>query len=121
MDLCARRLGLWRLRSAGGGVLYSRDRGGEHPEQHLAGYAGLMQATAYAGFNRLYDSNRNGGSIIDAACWAHAVINRFIAETNPKPFIWTAKAGTRRLRGVTMATPTDRLRMARLVPKIHIS
>ena len=28
---------------------YSRDRGGEHPEQHLAGYAGLMQADAYAG------------------------------------------------------------------------
>ena len=30
---------------------YSRDRGGEHPEQHLASYAGLMQADAYAGFN----------------------------------------------------------------------
>ena len=28
---------------------YSRDRGGEHPEQHLASYAGLMQADAYAG------------------------------------------------------------------------
>jgi transposase len=26
---------------------YSRDRGGEHPEQHLASYAGLMQADAY--------------------------------------------------------------------------
>jgi transposase len=32
---------------------YSRDRGGEHPERHLAGFAGLMQADAYAGFNRL--------------------------------------------------------------------
>jgi hypothetical protein len=31
---------------------YSPDRGGEHPEQHLAGYAGLMQADAYAGFGR---------------------------------------------------------------------
>ena len=29
---------------------YSRDRGGEHPEQHLGSYAGLMQADAYAGF-----------------------------------------------------------------------
>jgi len=27
---------------------YSPDRGGEHPEQHLAGYAGLMQADAIA-------------------------------------------------------------------------
>jgi len=29
-------------------LFYSRDRGGEHPEQHLAGYVGLMQADAYA-------------------------------------------------------------------------
>ena len=40
---------------------YSRDRGGEHPEQHLAGFAGLMQADAYAGFNRLYEADRKGG------------------------------------------------------------
>src|SRR5277367_4421112 len=32
---------------------YSPDRGGAHPEQHLAGYAGLMQADAYAGFTKL--------------------------------------------------------------------
>lgn len=51
---------------------YSADRGGEHPEQHLASYAGLMQADAYAGFNRLYDARRKGGPIIEAACWAHA-------------------------------------------------
>jgi transposase len=51
---------------------YSRDRGGEHPEQHLAGYAGLMQADAYAGFNRLYEHSRKPGPIIEAACWAHA-------------------------------------------------
>ena len=51
---------------------YSRDRGGEHPEQHLAGFAGLMQADAYAGFNRLYEAGRKGGPIIEAACWAHA-------------------------------------------------
>ena len=51
---------------------YSRDRGGEHPEQHLAGYAGLMQADAYAGFTKLYEANRKAGPIIEAACWAHA-------------------------------------------------
>src|SRR5438105_967178 len=51
---------------------YSPDRGGEHPEQHLADYAGLMQADAYAGFNRLYDTRRPQGPIIEAACWAHA-------------------------------------------------
>ena len=50
---------------------YSPDRGGAHPERHLAGYAGLMQADAYAGFSRLYKANRKGGPIIEAACWAH--------------------------------------------------
>jgi transposase len=50
---------------------YSPDRGGEHPERHLASYAGLMQADAYAGFNRLYEASRKGGPIIEAACWAH--------------------------------------------------
>jgi transposase len=47
---------------------YSRDRGGDHPEQHLVRYAGLMQADAYAGFNRLYEANRKPGPIIEAAC-----------------------------------------------------
>jgi len=51
---------------------YSPDRRAKHPEQHLASYAGLMQADAYAGFNRLYDVRRRPGPIIEAACWAHA-------------------------------------------------
>jgi hypothetical protein len=53
---------------------YSPDRGGVHPEQHLAGYAGLMQADAYAGFGRLYEANRKGGQIIEAACWARTAL-----------------------------------------------
>ena len=56
---------------------YSPDRGAKHPEQHLAGYAGLMQADAYAGFNRLYDARGKRGSIVEAACWAHARRNFF--------------------------------------------
>jgi transposase len=51
---------------------YSPDRSGEYPERHLTSYAGLMQADAYAGFNRLYEAGRKGGPIIEAACWAHA-------------------------------------------------
>ena len=51
---------------------YSPDRGGEHPERHLASYSGLMQADAYSGFNRLYDPSRKPGPIIEASCWAHA-------------------------------------------------
>ena len=41
---------------------YSPDRGGEHPEQHLADYGGLMQADAYAGFNGLYDCRTQAGA-----------------------------------------------------------
>ena len=65
---------------------YSRDRGGEHPEQHLASYAGLMQADAYAGFNRLYEAGRKPGPIIEAACWAHARRKFFeLARINKAP------------------------------------
>jgi transposase len=51
---------------------YSADRTAKHPEQHLAGYSGLMQADAYAGFDRLYKPDRKAGPIIEVACWAHA-------------------------------------------------
>ncbi len=47
---------------------YSPDRKGIHPQTHLAGFSGVLQADAYAGFNELY---RNG-RIMEAACWAHA-------------------------------------------------
>jgi transposase len=51
---------------------YSPDRAGLHPEQHLAGYCGILQADAYAGFNALYAADRKGGPITEAGCWAHA-------------------------------------------------
>jgi len=37
---------------------YSRDRGGEHPQAHLAGYAGIFQADAHSGYTKLYEANR---------------------------------------------------------------
>src|SRR5437763_6956955 len=51
---------------------YSRDRAGNHPEGHLTGYAGILQADAYGGFNRLYAGDRSPAPITEAACWAHA-------------------------------------------------
>jgi transposase len=51
---------------------YSPDRTGEHPERHLAEFAGILQADAYAGFNRLYEPKREPGPILEAGCWAHA-------------------------------------------------
>ena len=51
---------------------YSRDRGGAHPQAHLARYAGLFQADAYGGYGKLYDAGRKPGLILEAACWVHA-------------------------------------------------
>jgi transposase len=45
---------------------YSLDRKGERPRAHLANFAGVLQADAYAGFDQLY-----GERIREAACWAH--------------------------------------------------
>jgi transposase len=50
---------------------YSPDRGGEHPLTHLSGWAGIMQADAYAGYGELYDAAREPAPIIEAACWSH--------------------------------------------------
>ena len=51
---------------------YSRDRRGEHVEEHLARWSGVLQADAYAGYNKLYVADRTPGPILEAACWAHA-------------------------------------------------
>jgi len=51
---------------------YSRDRGGKHPHAHLAGYTGIFQADAYAGYNKLYEADRKPGPLVEAACWVHA-------------------------------------------------
>ena len=51
---------------------YSRDRSGEHPRQHLAAWAGVLQADAYGGYSKLYDAERQPGLILEAACWSHA-------------------------------------------------
>ena len=50
---------------------YSRDRRGEHPQRHLAGYRRILQADAYAGFNDLYSEARKPDPLTQALCWAH--------------------------------------------------
>src|SRR6056297_2702241 len=51
---------------------FSRDRAGEHPTQHLAGWQGILQADAYAGYNQLYEAARKPGPVASALCWSHA-------------------------------------------------
>jgi len=51
---------------------FSTDRGGEHPTAHLKGWKGILQADAYAGYNKLYDPTRLPGPVASALCWSHA-------------------------------------------------
>ncbi len=53
---------------------YSPNRKGEHPQQHLAEFTGILQADAFAGFNKLYE----GGAIQEAPCMAHYLERGFI-------------------------------------------
>jgi transposase len=51
---------------------YSPDRTSAHPAAHLAGFTGLLQADAYAGFEKLYGPARiKPGPFMEVACWAH--------------------------------------------------
>jgi transposase len=51
---------------------YSRDRAGAHPQAHLSGYGGILQADAFGGYTKLYEPQRSPGPIQEAACWVHA-------------------------------------------------
>src|SRR5690606_17886456 len=39
-----------------------------HPQTHLKSYTGILQADAFAGYDKVYESGR----VIEAGCWAHA-------------------------------------------------
>ncbi|EJO59668.1 TPA: IS66 family transposase [Burkholderia multivorans] len=47
---------------------FSPDRSGQHPQQHLAKFEGLLQADGFSGFQELY----RHGRIQEIACMAHA-------------------------------------------------
>ena len=51
---------------------FSRDRAATNPNQHLAGWQGVLQADAYGGYNDLYRADRDAGAVTSALCWAHA-------------------------------------------------
>ena len=50
----------------------SRDRTAEHPERHLTGWTGILQADAYSGYGRLYATERSPKPLTQALCWSHA-------------------------------------------------
>jgi transposase len=46
---------------------FTPDRTGAHPQKELASFKGYLQADAYAGYDKLYQS----GGVTEVACWAH--------------------------------------------------
>jgi transposase len=51
---------------------FSADREKTHPNRHLDGWHGMLQADAYGGYNDLYRAGRSPGPVISALCWSHA-------------------------------------------------
>ena len=104
---------------------YSRDRGGEHPRRHLAGWSGILQADAYAGLNGLYDGRRSPAPITEALCWAHGRRKFFaLADLGQAPM---AAEAVRRIdaifgieRDLNGAAAEDRLagRQERIAPLV---
>ena len=51
---------------------FSADREKTHPNRHLAGWTGVLQADAYGGYNDLYRAGREPAPVTSALCWSHA-------------------------------------------------
>ncbi len=61
---------------------YSPDRKGEHPQAHLKGFRGILQADGYAGYGPVFE----GEQVVEAACWAHArrkFYDLYVTERSP--------------------------------------
>jgi transposase len=93
---------------------YSRNRAGDHPREHLAGYARIIQADAFSGFNGLYDAKRKPTPMNEAACWSHGRRHFFDLATLSKSPI--AAEAVRRIdelfeieRTINGKTPADRV------------
>jgi transposase len=71
VDLCAGRPALAGPAPPAALFYFSSDRTAKHPRRHLASYAGILQADAYAGYDELYRAGRKPGPVTEAACWAH--------------------------------------------------
>ena len=66
----------------------SVDRGGVHPARYLAGYTGILQADAYAGFKDLLSPRPTTRPMTEAACWAHGRRKLFsLAEVGKAPIV----------------------------------
>lgn len=78
---------------------YAPGRGGEHAEQMLIGFDGVLQVDGYAGYNRLERVDRKGGSPLRLVyCWAHA--RREVIKATPEAGSPVAEQILRRIAGL---------------------
>ena len=49
------------------------NRSGDHPVGHLRGFAGILQADAYAGCRRLHEPGRSPEPVTEALCWTQVL------------------------------------------------
>jgi len=105
---------------------YSPNRQGVHPQHHLAGFKGALQADAYAGFNELFAD----GTIREAACMAHArrkfydIHVRTLSETTQRAlhYIGELYGIEANIRGKPAGDPAPSLQLRRphhLAPARH--
>lgn len=83
---------------------YAPGRGGQHAEQILQGFGGILQVDGYAGYNRLIAPHRIGPGIQLAHCWAHARRKLIeITRTGPAPIAGEGVALIRDLYAIEAA------------------
>jgi Transposase IS66 family len=68
-------------------LMYSDDRKGVHPSDHLKGYGGLIQVDGYAGFARVV-TDPAGEAPQLAFCWAHNLESVFMWGSGAADAAW---------------------------------
>ena len=60
---------------------YSPDRKGAHPQEHLRGFKGILQADGYGGFGEIY----RGGDVVEAPVWRMHGASSGTSRRRPSP------------------------------------
>jgi len=81
LDLCSRQPPAGDKTAPAVWFVYSPNRKGEHPQRHLAKFQGILQADAFAGFNKLYED----GTIQEAHAWLTSGASSSTDEAHNSP------------------------------------
>jgi transposase len=85
---------------------FEDSRAGSCPNEHLAGFAGLLQVDGYKAYNQLAAPDRLGGPVTLAACWAH--LRRYFYELHISGVSHVATETVERMK--TLWALEDRIR-----------